>query len=628
MPANTLDLRSEIERCLEGGTPDRAVARLHELWRQQNDISTATFVCSSYEKLRVKVALVSHRVAVLRSFTVEPVIPLLRAAAFCAGIDLSVHIGDFNTHSQDILDPNSSLYAFAPDTVILAVRTPDIAPDLWERYSSLPAEAIQEACQRVSGSLQGWIRAFRKHSQSALIVHNLEQPVHPSRGLLDAQSEASQSETIRQINREIRRAAGAYRGVYVSDYDGLVARHGRQRWQDDRKYLVARLPISSDNLIHLSREWLRFLVPLSGRTAKALVVDLDNTLWGGIIGEDGLSGIKLGPEYPGAAYQRLQGIMLDLAQRGILLAICSKNNPADALEAIDKHPGMLLRREHFAAMRISWNDKAQGLREIAFELNIGTDSLAFLDDNPVEREQVRAALPEVTVIDLSNNPFEYASAVQNCPAFERLSLSAEDQHRTALYAEQRERARGEQQFQSKEDFYRFLKQEVEVASISSETLGRISQLTQKTNQFNLTTRRYTEQQISETAIRPGWHVFSVRVRDRFGDQGLVGVAITRDEHDTCEIETFLLSCRVIGRTVETAFLSAIAKAAITRGCKKLYGFFLPTKKNAPAQSFYSQHGFQLKSQTSERGVWFFDLQTRTPPCPDWIQLRVLDGENH
>jgi FkbH-like protein len=288
---------------------------------------------------------------------------------------------------------------------------------------------------------------------------------------------------------------------------------------------------------------------------------------------------------------------------------------------------MLLRREHFAAMRISWNDKVQGLREIASELNIGTDSLAFLDDNPVERERVRAGLPEVMVIDISNNPFEYAAAVQDCPVFERLSLSAEDQQRTALYAEQRERARGEQQFQSKEDFYRFLEQEVGVASVSSETLARISQLTQKTNQFNLTTRRYTEQQISEMEAGTGWRVLSIRVRDRFGDQGLVGVAITHDELDNCEIDTFLLSCRVIGRTVETAFLSALANAANARGCTRLSGYFLPTKKNAPAQNFYSQHGFQLASQTIDGGLWVFDLQTGTIPCPDWIALKVLDGEN-
>jgi FkbH-like protein len=624
---NLLDLRGEIDRRLEAGSPELAAASINELWRTQSGLATAAFVCSSYGKLRGKLPLIPHRAAILRSFTVEPIVPLLKAAAFCAGIDLTEHVGDFNAYSQELLDPGSSLFDFVPDSVILAVRSPDVAPDLWTQYSDLSPEAIHNACARVSASFQGWIRAFRERSPASLIVHNLEQPARPSCGILDAQSGAGQSEAIRQINRDLCRLARENRGVYILDYDALVARHGRQHWQDDRKYLTARLPISGNNLIHLSREWLRFLVPLSGKVAKALAVDLDNTLWGGVVGEDGAAGIKLGPEYPGAAYQALQRVMLDLRQRGILLAICSKNNPADALEVLEKHPGMLLRPEHFAAMRISWNDKVQGLREIASDLNIGTDSLAFLDDNQVEREQVRAALPELMVIDLPKNPFEYAAILQDCPVFERLSLTVEDQQRSAIYAEQGERARGEQLFHSKEGFYRFLEQAVEIAPLSPETLGRISQLTQKTNQFNLTTRRYTERQISEMSARRGWLVVSARVRDRFGDQGLVGVAITHDERDTCEIDTFLLSCRVIGRTVETAFLSALAKGARARACSRLSGYFLPTKKNAPAQNFYPQHGFQLASKNGESGLWVLDLQQQPILCPDWIQVRVIEGAN-
>ncbi len=229
----------------------------------------------------------------------------------------------------------------------------------------------------------------------------------------------------------------------------------------------------------MAREWMRFIVPLSGRTAKVLVVDLDNTLWGGVIGEDGMAGIKVGAEYPGAAFQSLHRALLDLSRKGILLAVCSKNNLDDAMEALEKHPGMLVRAKHFAAMRINWTDKAQNLREIAAELNVGIDSLAFVDDNPFEREQVRAALPEVTVIDLPKNPLEYAAAVRNCAAFERLALSAEDQQRTGMYAAQKQRAGAEQSFQSKEDFFRFLEQEAELEPVSDLTLARVAQLTQK-----------------------------------------------------------------------------------------------------------------------------------------------------
>jgi FkbH-like protein len=623
-----LDLRSEADRLISAGSEELACLRLAELWRNEAGASAAAFLVSRYEQLRGKLPLVSYRLAILRSFTVEPAIPLLRAEAFVHGIDLTVQLGDFNAYAQEILDPESSLYRYSSDAVIIAARTADLAPDLWHEYPDLAPETVPAVAQRVSNSFSQWIRAFRERSSAALVVHSLELSARPSTGVLDAQQKTGQSATIQQINQELRQIASEHRGVYVLDYDGLIARHGRLRWHDERKWLIARMPIAADHLVYLAREWLRFLVPLSGKTAKALVADLDNTIWGGVIGEDGMTGIKLGPEYPGAAYQNLQRAMLDLVGRGILLAICSKNNLEDAMEALENHPGMLLRPKHFAAVRINWSDKAQNLREIASELNIGVDALAFLDDNPVEREQLRSALPEITVIDLPEDPLAYAAAVRDCPVFERLALSSEDQQRTNLYAERRERSQAEQKFHDKEDFFRYLEQEAEVVSVSPATLARVAQLTQKTNQFNLTTQRHTEQQIADMAKRPGWQVLSIRVRDRFGDHGLVGVAITRDEAETCEIETFLLSCRVIGRTVETALLSHLAQAAVARGRQCLTGRFFPTRKNAPARDFYAGHGFQLLEENRDGSVWTLDLQHHPIATPEWIRLKTTEGEHN
>jgi FkbH-like protein len=623
-----LDLRSEADRLISGGSAELASLCLANLWRKEAGSVAAAFLVSRFEQLRGKLPLVPYRLAVLRSFTVEPAIPLLRAEAFVRAIDLIAQLGDFNAYAQEILDPNSSLYRFAPDAVVLAAQTADVVPDLWHQYADLAPEAVSAAIQRVSNSFGQWIRAFRERSSAALVVHSFELPARPNMGLLDAQQETGQSAAIQQINQALRQIAGEHRGVYVLDYDRLVARHGRLRWHDERKWLIARMPIAADHLVYLSREWLRFLVPLSGKTAKVLVADLDNTLWGGVIGEDGMTGIKLGPEYPGAAYQNVQRAMLDLTRRGILLAICSKNNLEDAIEALENHPGMLLRPKDFAAVRINWSDKAQNLREIASELNVGTDALAFLDDNPVEREQIRSALPEVTIVDLPEDPLAYAAAVRDCPVFERLALSSEDQQRTTLYAAQRERSHAEQSFQSKEDFFRYLDQEAEVVPVSPATLARVAQLTQKTNQFNLTTRRYTEQQIADLAARPGWQVLSIKVRDRFGDHGLVGVAISRDEAETCEIETFLLSCRVIGRAVETALLSHLARTAAARGRQRILGRFLPTKKNAPAREFYALHGFQLLEENRDGSVWSLPLQHHTIATPDWIRLKTTEGEHN
>src|ERR1039457_7256603 len=459
---NPSDLRAEIDALIAQGTFDIASRRLAELWRHDSASGTASFVTSRFDELRDKLALTKFKLAILRSFTVEPIVPLLRAEAFAYGIDLEVHVGDFNTYVQDILDGQSSLYRFAPNAVVLAVRTDQAAPELWRDFADLAPEAAQRAAERVVRGYEQWIGAFRKQSEAALIIHSLERPSSPSLGILDSQSDAGQSGLIRQINRELQRIAAEFPGVYSLDYDALVARHGSEHWHDERKWLTARLPIAAGYLLQMAREWLRFIVPLSGRTAKVLVVDLDNTLWGGVIGEDGMVGIKVGPEYPGAAFQALQRALLDLSRKGILLAVCSKNNSDDAMEALEKHPGMLMRAKDFAALRINWTDKAQNLREIAQELNIGLDALAFFDDNSFEREQVRAILPEVTVIDVPHDPLEFASAVRNCAALERLTLSAEDQQRTAMYAAQRERAGVEQQFQSKEDFFRFLEQEADL----------------------------------------------------------------------------------------------------------------------------------------------------------------------
>ena len=285
--------------------------------------------------------------------------------------------------------------------------------------------------------------------------------------------------------------------MYLLDYDAVMAQHGRVRWHDEGKWLMMRMPFAPDAMLPMVNEWLKFLHPLTGAICKVLVLDLDNTLWGGILGEDGLDGIKLGTEYPGAMYRSFQRAILDLYDRGILLAVCSKNNPQEAMAALEKHPGMLLRPEHFAAFRINWQDKATNLREIAAELSLGVDSMAFFDDNPVERELIRSEVPEVKVIAVPDHVQNYAQALRGCAYFERLTLSAEDQEKTKQYQEQRKRSELQQNTGSLEDFFRSLEQELVIAKVTGESIGRVAQLTQKTNQYNVTTRRYTEQQIAD-----------------------------------------------------------------------------------------------------------------------------------
>jgi FkbH-like protein len=466
-------LRHEIEELVAAGHWRRAAGLVRVLWEQEGGPPLAGFVVSTFGKIAGNLDLAPHRCAILRSFTVEPIVPVLNACALASGVDLAVQVGEFNAYPQELLDGGSSLYGFQPDTVILATLTRDVAPELWQGPGS------SEVVSRVTNQFKGWIQAFRRRTAANLIVHSLETPAATAQGVYDSQLEDSQAAAIHQVNRNLRKLACEYKGIYILDYDALVARHGREHWGDERKWLTVRLPVAAANLVHVAREWMRFLAPLAGKVAKAVAVDLDNTLWGGIIGEDGMAGIQIGPEYPGAAYQQLQRALLDLSQRGILLAVCSKNNPQDALEALTDHPGMLLRPEHFAALRINWNEKAHNLREIAAELNIGLDAIAFIDDNLVERQQVREEAPEVMVVELPADPIEYARAVRYYPAFERLTLSEEDRLRGKYYAAGRQRVALEEAVVSREDFYWSLEQEAEIRPLDELTLVRVAQLTQK-----------------------------------------------------------------------------------------------------------------------------------------------------
>jgi FkbH-like protein len=622
LPRNSrTELRAEIDGQMAGGNWAQALAALGGLWRADRTSSTAFYVISCFERLRPHVNLTPCRVAILRSYTLEPAIPVLRAEALMGGLDIAVQMADFDNYSQQILDPASALDEFKPDVVIFAVQTRDIAPDIWDNHTSASAEHQASRVEEIAGNIREWAQVFRSRSSASMILHTFERPSHPRAGVLDAQSANGQVALIQRLNQRMQEMASEILGVYLLDYDALVSRAGRAAWHDEKKWLTMRMPIRAENLPALAQEWLRFVHPLMGRIGKVLVTDLDNTLWGGVIGEDGIEGIQLGREYPGAGYDALQRAILDLYNRGILLAISSKNNEADAMTALN-HPDMVLRADHFASLRLNWNPKAENLCEIAEELNVGLDSLVFLDDNPVERDSVRAALPQVTVIELPADSLSYANALRECPMFERLTTSAEDRQRTTYYVQERQRRDIEKSVPSLTDFYYSLNQTIEIVPLSSATLGRISQLTKKTNQFNLTTKRYNEAEMTEFAGKPGSSVYAAKVGDRFGDNGLVGVCLTRLQGDACEIDTFLLSCRVIGRTVETAILSFLVKDALTKGATRLQGWFLPTAKNKPSESFYQTHGFQLLEQTEAGSLWSLDLREANVECPPWIMLNA------
>jgi|SRR5579872_6720950 len=611
------DQRALIDALIGEGKPTDAARELARLWAR--DSSSAGFVVSRFQRVSDSLPLLRCSVSIERSFTLEPLISAFRAAAYANGIDLSLRLSPFNAYAQEMLDPKSALYDFQPDIVVVAALTSDLAPDLWNGFPVLAQAEIVNLEQEIITRFQSLIDAFRAHSAANIIVHLLERPAFPSAGVLDSQCDASQLAAIQQINTNLKSLARTYRGVYCLDYDALIARFGTLNWRDEGKWQSVRMPIRAQFHPALIDEWMRFLIPLTGKSAKVVAVDLDNTLWGGVIGEDGIAGIQLGGEYPGTIYKSVQQALLALRERGLLLAICSKNNEADVHEVFEKHPEMVLKLEHFAAIRVNWDDKVSSLRSIAAELNVGLDSLAFLDDNKVERDHVQQHLPEVHVIELPDDPLRYADAIISYPFFARLALSNEDQQRSAAYAARSRVSELKENAESWEDFLRSLQQKVIIEDVNDLTLARVAQLTQKTNQFNLTTRRYTEQDIDDLRFRPDWRFYTLRVIDRYVDNGFVGLAMVRDLGESWSIETFLLSCRVIGRGVETALLSAIVNDARAAGKHSLVGRFIATAKNMPAKDFYLRHGFALLEELPSQTSWQLELATKDITNPIWIE---------
>jgi FkbH-like protein len=369
-------------------------------------------------------------------------------------------------------------------------------------------------------------------------------------------------------------------------------------------------------------------VVLKTPRAKVLALDADNTLWGGIIGEDGIDGIALGPDYPGVAYVDFQRRILDFRQRGLILTLCSKNNPTDLLQVLNKHPHQILREKDFAAMRVNWRPKAENLNSLAKELNVGLESVIFVDDSPYECDAIRQLLPQVEVIRAPDRPVDVPACLDHVARLEILSLTVEDMTKTELYAQERRRRELSEDVATHgggaQDYLRRLEMKMQVQLNSSNHVSRLSQLTQKTNQFNLTTRRYDEQSIKRFVHDDGWLVAHFSLTDIFGDSGIVGLALLRLHNDgEAELDTFLMSCRVIGREAEAAFLHALLRTIAECGFSRVVADFLPSGRNELARSFLVDQGFEA----SEDARYRRNLRSHPPLPQDHFPIVVVIDKN-
>ena len=416
---------------------------------------------------------------------------------------------------------------------------------------------------------------------------------------------------IQEANEALKSLSKELNNLYVCDVNALVHHHGEKNIRDFRGLYAFDIPFTNDFLLALAEEWFAYVRVLMGQTKKCVVVDLDNTLWGGVVGEVGPLGIALGPDYPGLAYQNFQHALLELYKRGIILAVNSKNNPADVAEVFAQNPHMILTEQHFAAVRTNWDDKAKNLASIAEELNIGVDSLVFLDDDAVNRNLVRSMLPGVAVPELPSVPEQYVSMLYTLNLFNQFHLTEEDLKKAKMYADERQRKEVQYSAQNVEDYIRELGITITIEQNDPVSIPRLSQLTLKTNQFNLTTRRYGEGELLQM-IEDGAVIFAANVSDKFGDYGKTIMAIVKQgEGGVALLDTFLMSCRVMGRGVEGEFMKYVANELCAAGLKQMDAMYTQTAKNAPAKGFLPALGFAETDQLGDTIHYSIDLALLT-----------------
>lgn len=618
LPRMPADFRARL-RAIEGLPADEAGRALQQLAGSAVGLNQSISLAQALARLSTTAplkGLTPFRLGVVSNATTSFLKPALVGAALRYGIALEVVTADFGQLEQEAFDPAGTINASRTDAVLLAIdhrglpfRSPGSEP--WPAFRAEPA--IQAFTTLRDG--------FRAHAGAACIIQTLPAPTEVLFGSLDATTAGTLRAAIATFNAHV--IAEATRGGDVlADVDWLAQRVGLDEWYDDRHWYLSRLPFSQRALPLYADYVARLVGAMRGKSRKCLVLDLDNTIWGGVIGDDGLDGIALHPgDGRGEAFRAVQTLALDLRRRGIVLAVCSKNDESTALQAFRDHPGMVLREQDIAVFMANWDDKATNLERIAQRLELGLDALVFLDDNPVERAQVRGALPQVAVPELPGDASEYARLLAVAGYFESVAFTADDLARADQYRGNAERARVLEGSRNVDEFLRSLNMEITFAPFVAAGRKRIAQLINKTNQFNVTTRRYTEQQVAALEGSDRHYTLQVSVRDRFGDNGMISAVICERDAEEWRIDSWLMSCRVLNRKVEEAVCSRIAAEARAAGATRLVGVYIPTERNGIVKNLYSRLGFEAAGGNDGGERWVLDLARYQPPE---LLLRVVD----
>jgi FkbH-like protein len=559
------------------------VARMKVLWREY------------HERLALQEVKPSLSIGVAASFTANSLLPFLGAHLVEADLNPSLELGPYNQLFQVCLD-HKSIFKTECDVIILLYRLEDILLEELLAFLHGDATAFQRAAAKID-MLVSALKGLRQSFAGTVITNIAPSPAILPAGVSSLENPLGLGTFHRSLTTRFVEAVTGIPGIRLCDLDAAQRECGLSSSFDSRQWYLYRQPFTDSFLLKAGSLLARTVAALRRTPKKCVVLDCDNTLWGGTVGEDGAANLQLGDEFPGTAFRDFQRLLLYWRGQGILLALASKNNEADVWEVFEKHSGMLLQREHISAWQINWNPKSENIPNIAKALNIGVDSLVFIDDSPMEIDYMRAARPEVRCVLVPEDPADILEVMRSLALFDRLDITQEDRLRAEMMrAEQhRESLAGSL---SKEEFRKNLGLRIDFFSAQPEDLERITQLINKTNQFNLTTIRRSLDEVRMLAHSSRHRIFGLRVSDKFGDYGLTGVVIAEIPVGSRQliIDTFLLSCRVLGRGVEAALLAALAEEARNEGAEHLVASFIPTAKNAPAASFLPDHGFREEAE--------------------------------
>jgi FkbH-like protein len=549
------------------------------------------------------------RIAIVGSGTTTQLAELIGLFCFSKGLSTDIYESAFGVGAQDILDAESGLYEHEPHVVFIASSFRELRerPDLEVSRSEVDRLAEKE--------VNHWQKLWQTlHDRTGCLVvqNNFDRPPWQPLGNFEVAHPAGRASFLNEVNRNLARTDLPF--VVIHDLSHISACSGRWNWADQRFYHHAKLPCAPELLVDYAHSVASIIIAGRGLSKKCLVLDLDNTLWGGVIGDDGVGGIRLGQgDAEGEAYIAFQRYVLDLQERGVILAVCSKNEDDAARIPFLEHPEMLLKLDHIACFVANWNDKATNIARIANELNIGTDSLVFVDDNPAERSVVRQFLPNVEVPEMPADAAKYVETLDRHRYFQTLAISSEDRMRTEYYRSSSQRQVAESSATDIEDYLASLEMKASIAPISEFSLQRAAQLTNKSNQFNLTTRRYTAAEISARVESEDWVTRVVSLSDRFGDNGLISVLLARRIEGRLVIDTWLMSCRVLKRGVEKLLLDHLCGIAQDFGMRAIDGEYIPTQKNRIVAQHYEGLGFVLQGTAANGGsTWRLDIQNWSP----------------